>query len=231
MGRGIRSVLGPMGQGPVPRPGAAGWQDGAQMSPRSSPSFTAALALSSHSGPARVSRPAARCAPAPGGLSRPCCAPPSLGEDSSQRPWGASWLQGRAELGCVSEAGPVREEAGDHVVLGPAPPSGPHLGGSGTAAPDQAGVCSRLDLCRQAELGPGGRGRGSRVSCSGAARKLGFRCSLGDVSLGVAQRNSSQGGRASRPQHHPVCPGPACVLDGGMSSCIPPTPVMSLPRP
>ena len=121
-------MLGPMGQGPVPRPGAAGWQDGAQMSPRSSPSFTAALALSSHSGPARVSRPAARCAPAPGGLSRPCCAPPSLGEDSSQRPWGASWLQGRAELGCVSEAGPVREEAGDHVVLGPAPPSGPTWG-------------------------------------------------------------------------------------------------------
>lgn len=46
----------------------------------------------------------------------------------------------------MSEAGLVREEAGGHVLPGPAPPSGPHLGGSGTAAPDP-------DPRRQAELG------------------------------------------------------------------------------
>lgn len=33
-------------------------------------------------------------------------------------------------------------------------------------------------------------------------------------SSGQTQRNGSQGGRASRPQHRPVCPGRACLLDG-----------------
>lgn len=146
------------------------------MSPHSSQLLTAAHALSSHSGPACVPRPAPRWAPAPGGASPDHAEPRPASERSpaaQTHPRGPGVQAGcRVEQGHVSEAGPVREEAGDHVVPGPVPPSGPHLGGSGTAAPDQAGASSRLDLLSQAELGPGRRGQGSSVSCGGAPRKL-----------------------------------------------------------
>lgn len=62
----------------------------------------------------------------------------------------------RAELGRVSEAGPVRGEAGDLVVPAPVPPSGPHLGGSGTAASDQAGASSRLARLSWGQAGGAG---------------------------------------------------------------------------
>ena len=112
----------------------------------------------------------------------------------------------------VSEAGLVREEAGDHMVPGPAPPSGPHLGGSGTAAPDQAGVSSCLDPCRQAELGSGRRGRGSSVSCGGAPRKLRVQAS--------PRRCVSRGGPREIAAKEGGRPGPSTTLSArGRPTC------------